>query len=50
MEFVRGVRNDARLIHASFKAPPSMVGVKMGQNITYQPYLKSKEPRSGCKT
>ena len=34
MEFVRGVWNDARLIHASFKAPPSMVGVNMEDLFT----------------
>jgi len=34
VEFVREVRNDARLIHASCKAPPSMVGVKMGDFFT----------------
>ena len=34
MEVVQGVWNDAHLTHASFKAPPSMVGIKMGNFFT----------------
>ena len=34
VECVWGVWNDARLIHASFKAPPSMVGVNMEDLFT----------------
>jgi hypothetical protein len=34
VEVVQGVWNDAHLTHASFKAPPSMVGIQMGNFFT----------------